>query len=597
MERKIRILGVAPYEGMKTLMSTVAEEFPQIELTVFVGDRLQGVEIARSNFHGNFDAVISRGNTAMMLRNELALPVIDVEVSMYDLLCTMRLVGDLNESAAIVSFDSCTANAKLICDLMGYSMEIFTVEDEASMESALVTLQQKRCRSVLCDVMSNAAAKRLGLNSFLIVSGTDSIRQAFRQVISMYTEQERLRDENRFLRELLRGQIGQTIVFDDSGSVFLSTMDESAPEVMELLHGEIAESRTVQQRRITRSLGGMIYSIRSRRIESGSLSLTAFFFMSRKAAVAPAQMGIRFYSRAEAEKAYYQSVFSFAGAIGGNQEQVNRISQSGAPVMVSGEDGTGKKNMVSALYMRSPLQNAPLVSIQCSLLNDKSWNFLLEHHSSPLAEEGNTIYFAGIDALSQERQRQLLTALIEMDICRRNWVLLSCVCQADEQITAAGIKFQDELHCVSLYLPPLRQRQNEIPELVKLSLSHLNADFPRQIVGVEPEAVSMLQAFPWPHNYAQFRRVLEELAVTSTTPFITAQSVRQVLRKERHQGTLSPQEENGFAPLDLNRPLDEINRDIAMRVIEDSKGNLTTAAKRLGVSRTTLWRLRQEQIK
>ena len=66
-------------------------------------------------------------------------------------------------------------------------------------------------------------------------------------------------------------------------------------------------------------------------------------------------------------------------------------------MLVTGEDGTGKETIVYFLYMHSSLQNHPLISINCSLLNDKSWAFLLEHHNSPLADQDSTLYFSSID--------------------------------------------------------------------------------------------------------------------------------------------------------------------------------------------------------
>lgn len=164
------------------------------------------------------------------------------------------------------------------------------------------------------------------------------------------------------------------------------------------MHGET-------ERRIIRNLNGMLYSIRARHITSGVLSYIAFFFAAHRSPLAPNQMGIRFSTRSEAENAFYSSIFSFAGTIGDFQAEITRMSQSTAPVMVSGEDGTGKESIVSVLYMRSTLQNNTLVSINCSLLNDKSWDFLLEHHSFPLSDEGNTLFFSSIDALLPERRR------------------------------------------------------------------------------------------------------------------------------------------------------------------------------------------------
>ena len=591
MDHRIRVLGIAPYEGMKALMASLGEEYPQMDLTLFVGDREQGLEIAKSNFHGNYDAVISRGGTASMLRKDLSLPVIEIELSMYDILCALKLTDGLDGKVAIISAANIADSAQMLCKLMNYDMDVYTYVSPDTVEPTLRRLQAEHYQAVLCDMVANTTAKRLGLNSFLITSSIESIRKAFDQAVLLCRSQEHLRDENLFFRELIQGQISQTVVFDTDENLFLSTLDTPQPELLDLLRRELPESLKEPERRITRNLGGMLYAIRSKQIASGSLSFIAFFVDARKTPLSPSQVGIRFSTRPEAESAFYNSIFSFAGAIGDLQDEITKINQSTAPVMVSGEDGTGKESMVSALYLRSALQNNPLVSINCSLLNDKSWAFLLEHPNSPLADEACTLYFANIDVLSPERSRQLLAVLSEMDVCRRNRVIFSCVSQPGEYISSIGSLFMDKLCCLSLYLPPLRQISERIPTLVNLSLSHLNADLPRRIMGAEPEAMALLQSFQWPHNYTQFRGVIGDVAVTAPGSLITADNVRQILRKERHVGAFVPHAENSAVPLDLNRTLDEINQDVALRVVEETGGNQTAAAKRLGISRTTLWRL------
>ena len=594
MNPHIRVLCIAPYDGMKSLMAGLAEEYPQFDLSLFVGDREHGLEIAKSNFHGNYDVVISRGGTADMLRQNLSIPVVEIETSMYDILYALKLTDGLTGKAAMVSTGSIAKNARRLCDLMGYDLDIFIYESNEDMENILLNLQKERYQAILGDMVANTTAQRLGMNSLLITSSLDSIRKAFDQAQMLCQSQQHLRDENQFFREVIQGQIVQTLVFDSDGNLFLSTMDAPRPELLELLRRELPESRNEMERRIIRNVGGMLYSIRARRIDSGSLSYIAFYVDTRKTPLSPNQVGIRFSTRPEAESAFYNSIFSFAGTIGELQDDIDKISQSTAPAMVTGEDGTGKEFVVGALYMRSQLKNNPLITINCSLLNDKSWTFLLEHHNSPLADEGNTLYFASIDVLTQERRQQLLAALAEMDVCRRNRVLFSCVCQPREYISTIGSQFIDKLCCLSLYLPPLRQMAERIPTLVNLSLSHLNTDLPRRIVGAEPEAMTLLQNFQWPHNYTQFRRVIGELAVTAPGAIITADNVRQLLRKERHVGAFSPRAENAAVPLDLNRTMDEINQDVAHRVVEETGGNQTAAAKRLGISRTTLWRLLQK---
>ena len=164
MEHSYRVLGIAPYEGMKTLVADLAEEYPQMDLTLFVGDLEQGLEIAHSNFHGNYDVVISRGGTAKMLKKNLPLPVVEIPVSMYDLLCTLKLAGVSKGTGTVsmVSFGNITANARLLCDLMDYDLDIHTVDDGADVDAILMGLKNDHCDAILCDAVSNAAAKRLG---------------------------------------------------------------------------------------------------------------------------------------------------------------------------------------------------------------------------------------------------------------------------------------------------------------------------------------------------------------------------------------------------------------------------------------------------
>ena len=89
--------------------------------------------------------------------------------------------------------------------------------------------------------------------------------------------------------------------------------------------------------------------------------------------------------------------------------------------------------------------------------------------------------------------------------------------------------------------------------------------------------------------------MISELSVTAQGQTITTADVQRALKKERTTTSLAPMAEDSSAPLDLNRTLDEISRDVIRRVLEELGGNRSAAARRLGISRTTLWRLMQEE--
>ena len=595
MDKPIRILGIAPYDGIKVLMERVARSCPNVELTTCVGDLQQGAEAARSNFHGNYDLIVSRGGTAQMLQKLLPIPVIEIEISLYDILCAIKLSQPLDGRTAIVGFANITASARLLQETLGHNIDIFTIQETDEVEFTLRRLQAEGYQVVLCDMIANTTAKRLGLNAFLITSGVESVRAAFDRAVRFCGDTARLREENQFLREIIRGQVAQTIVLDEAGELYFSSQPDPDPNLLNLLRHSTEAVASDGGWSAIRGMAGTLYSLSARRLRAGALEYVVFYISASRSPLPANRSGIRFFTRKESEDAFYNSIFSVSGVVSELQEDIDRLDRSPLPLMLSGEDGTGKGPVVSVLYTTGPLQNHALVTVDCGQTDEKSWGFLLNHHDSPLSDADNTIYFQNIDQLAPERRGELLSALQDMNVCRRNRVVFSCVCRQDETLTPAGAAFSDALCCLSLYLPPLRARPERIPPLVNLYLSQLNVDMERQILGVEPEALKLLRHYSWPHNYTQFKRVVTELAVTAAEPIITAPDVRRVLSKEKNAVTSSPMAEDGSAPLDLDRPLSEIERDVARRVLEEAGGNQTKAARRLEISRTTLWRMLREE--
>ena len=95
-----------------------------------------------------------------------------------------------------------------------------------------------------------------------------------------------------------------------------------------------------------------------------------------------------------------------------------------------------------------------------------------------------------------------------------------------------------------------------------------------------------MTAFPWPRNMAQLQHLLKELAVLTKTPYITAQDTSQMLNQESPTSLFAP-----HVDLDLNQTLEDINYQIIQRILEEEHGNKEKTSRRLGISRSTLWRI------
>lgn len=158
--------------------------------------------------------------------------------------------------------------------------------------------------------------------------------------------------------------------------------------------------------------------------------------------------------------------------------------------------------------------------------------------------------------------------------------------------TGTDARLVDMLNCLMLQMPPLRSHLQDIPRLSGLYISTLNMRNARAVIGFEPEANLCMTEYSWPGNYDQFCRVLDELVLHTTTPYISVETVRDQLKRECtfYPGAV-PQ--THALPVDLT--LEEIEQIAVQQALQAENGNQKRAAERLGISRTTLWRMLQRE--
>ena len=147
--RKTNILGIVPYEAMKPALESLAENRDDLSLDVYVGDLSKGVEIVKSLHMEDYDIIISRGGTSRLIEQNTTIPVVEINISVYDILHTIRLAGNYRGKYAIVGFPSITTSARLLCDLLQYDIPIHTIHSSREAESLLTGLKKEDFRLVL----------------------------------------------------------------------------------------------------------------------------------------------------------------------------------------------------------------------------------------------------------------------------------------------------------------------------------------------------------------------------------------------------------------------------------------------------------------
>lgn len=587
---KVKILGIAPYDGIKFLMEQIAAQRDDIELNVFVGDLEAGAAIATHSSAQDLDVIISRGGTAEMIRQKTSFPVVDIPISVYDIFRSIKLAENYTSNYALVGFPNITKNAHFLCDMLQYDIAIHTIHTEQEAVSVLQRLASENCHTILCDMITNSLAQKFGLTSILITSGTESIESAFDTAVDMARSLEKHKSRLAFYRAVLNDCPYTAVVFTPQGeSVFFSRLDGINSYLMEQLKHHLPAVLADGEKKVSCEHKGLLYALHGRRMNVHGQDYVCYYINQKKVPLALTKNGIHYLTKEEAADAYYNSFYGITHSAAALQDTIDQYSTLNQPLVLLGETGTGKHQLARLLYTKSRLNTKPMAIIDCARVNEKSWTFLTDHNSSPLSDINTTIFIHSMESLSDAKFAELLSIISDLNLTARNRMLFTFHYDESGKPSPRCQKLLNTFSCLTLEIPPLREHLEDIPNLASLYISALNVRLSTEVIGLEPEALRLLQAYGWPYNYDQFKRIMNELVSTAKKPYITASAVSRLLHQELPAGSQS------HNALDLNRTLDEINLDILQIILSEEHGNQSAAAKRLGISRTTLWRMLQKQ--
>ena len=516
--------------------------------------------------------------------------MVDIHISVYDVLRTMKLAENYTSLYAIVGFPSITEPAHTLCSLLNFDLDILTVRSAEEVRHTLERLKQGGYRMVVCDMVTHTIAREMGFDAFLITSGIESLHSAIDQAVNISTWFGQLRQENLFLRSITQEQGGRVVVMEPDGSLYYNNMKDISPELHRCLQTHLREIPATGSLKFYYTERSQLYSITAQVLLMNNVQRYLFYCVPSRIPLHSNRPGLRSLNKGECEYLFSNSFYSLSGAMGTQDAEINALAAVRQPLFICGEPGTGKEQIARYLYLHSALVNRPLVVANCALMNDKSWDFLLNHYNSPLNANGNTVYFQNFEAIPEQWSAELLAAIEETGLARRVRLLFSRSVRPEEPVSPVTRRFIERLGALTLELPPLRSRSDEIPSLSSLYLNSLNLELGKQISGFEPRAIEMLRQYPWPNNYTQFKNLLRSLATLTNGPYIRSSSVADLLSKERSLRSAPAAHPAAVVSTDTSRTLESIIGEVVQQTVAAHGGNRAAAARQLGISRTTLWR-------
>lgn len=319
-----------------------------------------------------------------------------------------------------------------------------------------------------------------------------------------------------------------------------------------------------------------------------------------------------YFEKAELERRVKER-FDFSTVVGRSKamQHVLGVVRSVAPknvtVLLTGETGTGKELVASAITYNSPRASRPFIKVNCAAFAEGVLESELFGHERgaftgaaatrvgrfELADQG-TIFLDEIGDVSPNTQIKLLRILQEREFER---VGGNETRKVDVRVIAATNRslrrlvdegrFREDLYyrlnVVHIDLPPLRERKEDIPLLVSFFINKLNDEKGYMCRGITRDAMQVLMEYPWPGNVRELENALEAGMALTETGFIEAKYLPAFL-------LLSPPEDSGYYRIPKDASLGEIERDVIRLALERTGGNKTRAARMLGIGLRTLQR-------
>jgi len=326
----------------------------------------------------------------------------------------------------------------------------------------------------------------------------------------------------------------------------------------------------------------------------------------------------------ESLKSELSSRFRFSSIIGTSSKMnsvfqlMGKIAQVDGTVLVTGESGTGKELVARAIHFNSPRKDHSFVVVNCSaipkdLIESEFFGHIKGAFTDAKAErtgkfelaQKGTIFLDEVGELSPDAQVKLLRAIGEKEIVKVGGtktipvdvrVIAATNKSLEEQVKKGG--FREDLYfrlaVLSIHLPPLRERKEDIPLLGEHFIKKNNQELRKEIQGCTLATLRYLKAYSWPGNVRELENVIYEVMVLSDDPTLEFKNLPPRIRNSSPEP--SPADSENILAASGRKLSDavsnitkDVERQLILKALQETGGSKTLAAKKLGISRKTLF--------
>ncbi len=622
----LKITFVIPYwdleDVVKQYLSDVRHDGVEFSTTHIVGTE----EVRDARF--DCDIIIARGITCAALRKyHDSITNVEIPVTGYDVIsalheCKTRYGA---RRIAVIGSGNMIFGSRRLNNIIDVEIMVYPVENEYDAAVHIQSAIDWGAEAIVGGTMTYNFALQQGIPSTWIKSGEDAIKQAVDEAVRTSKIMEKERERAEFFQIIMDYTHEGIIAVDRDGIITAANKSAATMYARDRVLlgqpvGSVLSSDSFRQV-LTRgeeylgaleSLGEKQVAANFVPIKIGREVTGAVATLQNVSRIVEVENKIRkkLMTKGHVAKYGFEQILGKSRVIHEVIHTARKFSKVDANVLIFGETGTGKELFAHSIHQESSRAKGPFVAVNCAALPEQ----LLESELFGYAEGAftgamkggkpglfetahqGTIFLDEVGEIPLTLQAKLLRVLQEREIMRIGHdrvipvdVRIIAATNKDLKGLAAEGRFRQDilfrLDVLRINIPPLRARREDVPQLIHhfLLVYRKKMSFPP--VDVTPAVMSALQEYNWPGNIRELTNLCERLSALTEGDAIRIEALDSLLERRWDSSDCADPVEGRSAVA-----LRDMEQNAILSAIESASGNLSQAARDLGISRTTLWR-------
>lgn len=611
---------IAPYQKMRVTAQRIVSE-RKYPAAVFLGNLERGVEEARKALSEGAKVIICRGRTARMIRERFGIEVIEARVSVYDILRYIQDNTTPETRIALAGFESVISLAGPVCAIMGRCFATFAIDENTPSHEVMDAIEAWNPDILMGDMAAGRLAEERSLPFKLLESTEDSMIEAFEHAMLVLNNMQRQIDDTAKLSAVLNCTKEGAMLINSMGGIEevnlggCQLLRLSRREITDLSFRRIFDSpeldaafkagKNLKNALVTVLGQPFVLDLAAVTLQGKSNAAVILFQKVKHVQETEGSIRKKLFAKGFYAKYTFDDIIHRSAVMADLIKVAQAYSATECNIMIQGETGTGKELFAQSIHNASPLKNGPFVAINCArltgnLLESELFGYAPGAFTGALSSgkpglfelaHNGTLFLDEITEMDIFLQSRLLRALQAREIMRLGDdrvipvnVRIIAACNSIPAEAVADGKLRADLffrlNVLDLRILPLRERDGDAAHIFQHYLAIHARKRGITMAPLPARFLRTLDSAPWPGNVREVENLAEKYVV-----------LRHLSQMETPLPELlpfsQPKDQVKTAGEDS---LDSVIAAHAHAVLGRERGNISRAARRLGVSRNTLKR-------